>query len=113
MSTKKQEQENVLICGLGQAEIDQLKLEYGFLILGTVKQGGDTYHAIFKEPTLAVMKAVKKVEEKDKLQSSVNLFNNCVVAQDEAFEGRDYLKIQAAGSIAKHLQSFSVETKNL
>lgn len=110
---KEETMVEVLICGLDNTRIEALKAEHGFLILGTVKQGENTYHAIFKEPTTKVMKAVETVEKTDKLQASINMFNNCIVKCDDEINKRDYLKIRSVESVVKHMQSFSVEVKNL
>ncbi|MGB0869472.1 MAG: hypothetical protein ACPGSD_07730 [Flavobacteriales bacterium] len=113
MKKKETSVENALICGLDETAIDALKAEHGFLILGTVKQGGDVFHVIFKEPSTKVLKAIETVEKTDKLQASINMFNNCMVKCDDEIRDRDYLKIRSVESVVKHMQSFSVEVKNL
>lgn len=101
------------ICGLTPEEIEELKKEHGFLILGTVKHGNKEYQAIFKEPSYQVLEAIRKVQKNNDMQGAKAMYNNCVVIADKAIEDRDYLKIKAAESIGKHLQSFQVEVKNL
>lgn len=101
------------ICGLSEVQIQELKQEHGVLILGTVKQGEETFHAIFKEPSFQVLESVGAISEKSEVKGSVALYDNCVIAADEAFKTRDFLKLKAIESLAKHMNSFSVEVKNL
>ncbi len=101
------------ICGLTTAEIEELKATHGYLILATVKQGESTYHAIFKEPNEKVLESTRKISQKNEIQASLILYKNLVVAADEAFESRDFLRLKAAESIGVHMSSFSVDTKNL
>ena len=102
-----------LICGLADAQIQELKQEHGILILGTVKQGEETYHAIFKEPNFTVLESVGAISAKSEVKGSVALYDNCVIAADDAFKTRDFLKLKAIETLAKHMNSFSVEVKNL
>ena len=102
-----------LICGLSEVQIEELKQEHGVLILGTVKQGKETFQVIFKEPSFKVLEAVGKISEKNEVQGSLSLYNNCVVIADEAFNTREFLKLKAIESLTKHMNSFSVEVKNL
>ncbi len=102
-----------LICGFTQAQIQELKQEHGILILGTVKQGKETFEAIFREPSFQVLESVGAISEKSEVKGSVALYDNCVIAADDAFKTRDFLKLKAIETLAKHMNSFSVEVKNL
>ena len=102
-----------LICGLSQQQIDDLKQEHGVVILGTVKQGKETFQAIFKEPSFQVLESVGAISEKSEVKGSVALYDNCVLAADDAFKTRDFFKLKAIESLAKHMNSFTVEVKNL
>lgn len=102
-----------LICGLSEIQINELKQEHGVLILGTVNQDKETFQVIFKEPSFQVLEAVGKISEKNEVQGSLALYNNCVVKADEAFNSRDFLKLKAIESLTKHMNSFSVSVKNL
>lgn len=101
------------ICGLSESQIEELKQEHGILILGTVKQGEETFEAIFKEPSFQVLESVGAISEKSEVKGSVALYDNCVIAADDAFKTRDFLKLKAIETLAKHMNSFSVEVKNL
>ena len=101
------------ICGLSEAQIEELKQEHGVLILGTVKQGTESFHAIFKEPNFTVLESVGAISAKSEVKGSVALYDNCVITADEAFKTRDFLKLKAIETLAKHMNSFSVDVKNL
>ena len=101
------------ICGLSEDQIEELKQEHGVVILGTVKQGKDTFHAIFKEPNFTVLESVGAISAKSEVKGSVALYDNCVIVADEAFKTRDFLKLKAIETLAKHMNSFSVDVKNL
>lgn len=105
--------EEQLICGLSVAEIEDLKQQHGFLIVATVKQGENTHHAIFKEPNFQVLESSRKIGKTDEIKATKALYNNCIVKADDAIATRDYLKLKAVESVGKHMQSFSVEVKNL
>lgn len=47
---------NNTICGLTESQIQDLKEQHGFLIIGTVKQGDEEYNTIFKEPSFKAPK---------------------------------------------------------
>ena len=102
-----------LICGLSEVQIEELKQEHGVLILGTIKQGGETFHAIFKEPTITVVESTSKISEKSQVKGGIALYDNCVIVADEALKARDFLKVKAVEALGKHMTSFSVDVKNL
>lgn len=102
-----------LICGLSDIEILQLKEKHGFLILGEVKQAGTTYQAIFKEPDFKTLEATGAVGEKNAIKGTIALFDNCVIASDDALSQRDFLKLKAVECLAQHMNSFNVTVKNL
>ncbi|MBB5636748.1 hypothetical protein HDF26_005224 [Pedobacter cryoconitis] len=102
-----------LICGLSDAQILQLKEKHGFLILGEVKQAGTTYQAIFREPDFKTLEATGAVGEKNAIKGTIALFDNCVIASDDALSQRDFLKLKAVECLAQHMNSFNVTVKNL
>ncbi len=101
------------ICGLSTIEIDQLKAKHGILIEAIVKQGETEYKALFKEPNFAILEATGAISEKQAIKGTVALYDNCMVAQDEAFTQRDFLKLKAVECLALHMNSFSLSVKNL
>lgn len=101
------------ICGLTENEIVDLKKKHGFLIVGTVKQGDQEYHAIFKEPDFKTLEATGAIGEKNAIKGTVALYDNCVVVADADVNSRDFLKLKAVESLAQHMNSFSVTVKNL
>lgn len=105
--------EDVLICGKTPEEIQELKNKHGHLVLGEVKQGDKTYHAIFKEPTFKVLEATGSVSKSSEIKGTIALYDNCVVVADEEFKGRDFLKLKAVECLAHYMNSFSVSVKNL
>lgn len=101
------------ICGLTENQIQELKEKYGFLIIGTVKQGDSEYHAIFKEPSFKVLEAMGNIAKNNEVKGTIALYDNCIVASDDAFISRDFLKLKAVESLAQHMNSFNVSVKNL
>lgn len=102
-----------LICGLTEAEIQNLKEQHGALILGTVKQGDQEYHAIFREPNFKIMEAAGAVTERSEIRGTKALYDNCVVKADPEVEQRDMLQLKAVQAVAEYMQSFNVSVKNL
>lgn len=102
-----------IICGKTLEEIEVLKEKHGCLILATVKQGVETYNAIFKEPTYVVLEASRKISQTDEIKATKVLYKSCLVVADQEIADRDYLQVKAVESIGKHMTSFSVEVKNL
>ncbi|MDB0602638.1 hypothetical protein PL373_16170 [Tenacibaculum maritimum] len=105
--------ENQNICGLTPIEIEELKEKHGFLILASITQGENTYHAIFKEPNFNVLESTRKMSQNNEIKATTALYKNCIVKADEAISTRDYLQLKAAESIGAHMQSFSTKVKNL
>lgn len=104
---------NNTICGLTESQIQDLKEQHGFLIIGTVKQGDEEYNTIFKEPSFKVLEAMGAISKNNEVKGTVALYENCIVAADEAFQSRDFLKLKAVESLAQHMNSFNVTVKNL
>lgn len=102
-----------LICGLTEAEIQELKNEHGALILSTVSQGETEYQAIFKEPNQKTIEATNAISKTNEIKGTMALYSNCIVKADPEIETRDLLKIKAVQAVANHMQSFSVSVKNL
>ena len=109
----KKEETVINPCGLTDNEIIELKKKYGFLIVGTVKQGDQEYNAIFKEPDFKTLEATGSIGEKNAIKGTVALYDNSVVAADESINQRDFLKLKVVESLAQHMNSFSVTVKNL
>ena len=105
--------EDQLICGLSETEIQELKEKHGALILGTVKQGENEYHAIFKEPNFKTLEATGAVTERSVIRGTKALYDNCIVKADEEIEQRDLLQLKAVQAVAEYMQSFNVSVKNL
>ncbi len=111
----------VLICGLDAAGIEKLKETEGFLIHGFVKQNIGTpekpdfiiHRAIFREPDQKIMEAVGAISKTNEARGALAMYNNCMVKADPAIEARDLLKIKAVEAVVKHINSFSVDVKNL
>lgn len=101
------------ICGLDAQGIEALKEKEGFLILATVKQGGETYQAIFREPDFKILESTRKITASNELAGAKALYNNCMVLADKEFEDREYLRLKATENIGLHMESFSTEVKNL
>ncbi|WP_233860994.1 hypothetical protein [Tenacibaculum piscium] len=104
---------NDKICGLSVEEIENLKAKHGCLILATVKQADQKYHAIFKEPNFVTLESARTIGQTDEIKAAKTLYNNCIIVADLAIENRDYLRLKAVESVGKHMQSFSVDVKNL
>lgn len=105
--------ENQLICGLTEAEIQELKNQHGALILSTVKQGDNEYKAIFKEPNFKTLEATGAVTERSEIRGTKALYDNCIVKADPEVEQRDMLQLKAVQAVAEYMQSFNVSVKNL
>ena len=102
-----------LICGLTEAEIQELKTQHGALILATVSQGETEHHAIFKEPNFKTLEATGTISKSNEMKGTIALYDNCIVKADEEISQRDLLKLKAVQAVANHMQSFSVSVKNL
>lgn len=53
------------------------------------------------------------ISKNNEVKGTVALYENCIVAADEAFQSRDFLKLKAVESLAQHMNSFNVTVKNL
>ncbi len=103
----------ILICGLNEDQIQNLKRQHGFLVIVDVNQGGQKYNAIFKEPTFAILEPTGSIGKNNEIKAGVALYENCVLAVDEEVKGRDFAKLKALEGLAQHMQSFDVSVKNL
>ena len=112
-NTAQEAQEEVLICGYTPAQIEGLKKQHGFLVVVDVKQGDQTLHAIFKEPTFSVLEATGAIGKNSEIKGTVALYDNCIIKADAEIERRDFVKLKALEGLAKHMNSFSVDVKNL
>ena len=105
--------EEKLTCGLDATQIAALKKTHGFLVVVEVKQGEQTYNAIFKEPTFEVLEATGAVGKNSEIKGTIALYDNCIVKADPEIEGRDFAKLKALEGLAQHMNSFGVTVKNL
>ncbi|MPS74011.1 MAG: hypothetical protein E2590_12825 [Chryseobacterium sp.] len=102
-----------LICGLDENQQAELKLKYGFLIVGTVTQGENVYNAIFREPDFKVLEATGSLAKNNEVKATIALYDNCIVVADQEVTGRDFLRLKAVEAVAQHMNSFTVSVKNL
>ncbi|ENA1815587.1 hypothetical protein ABF174_002223 [Flavobacterium psychrophilum] len=102
-----------LVCGLTEPQIEALKNKHGFLVVVDVKQGENTFNAIFKEPTFEVLEATGAIGKNSEIKGTIALYENCVVKVDEEINQRDFAKLKALEGLAQHMNSFSVSVKNL
>jgi hypothetical protein len=102
-----------LICGHSQEQIAALKAKHGFIFLASIADQDNTYHAICKEPTMEAMQASQAIGKTDELKGSMVLYDNCVLAADDAIAGRFLLKVQVIKALGEKMNSLSVTTKNL
>lgn len=102
-----------LVCGLTGSQIALLKKQHGFLVVVEIKQGENTFNAIFKEPTFDVLEATGAIGKNSEIKGTVALYENCIIKADEEIEGRDFAKLKALEGLAQHMNSFSVGVKNL
>lgn len=103
----------VLVCGLTTTQIDALKKKHGFLVTVEVKQGENTYNAIFKEPTFEVLEATGAIGKNSEIKGTIALYENCIVIADDEIKNRDFAKLKALEGLAKHMNSFEISVKNL
>jgi hypothetical protein len=101
-----------LICGLTATQIEALKAKHHFLFLVTVNDGQQDHQAVCTEPTLEIMQATKSVGATDEMKGSMVLYDNCVLAADEAIKNRFTLKSQVIKAISDKMASIKVTTKN-
>lgn len=104
---------NNLVCGLTPQQIQDLKAKHHVLFEAIVKDGDNEFKAIFKEPDMAVLSAVNALSKTDELKGVLVLFDNCVLACDEAIRKRDILKIEVTKSISGRMTALSSSVKNL
>ncbi|UWY28803.1 hypothetical protein N4T20_02510 [Flavobacterium sp. TR2] len=71
------------------------------------------FHAIFKEPTFEVLEATGAIGKNSEIKGTVALYDNCIIKADDEISGRDFAKLKALEGLAKHMNSFSVDVKNL
>ena len=102
-----------LICGLDTAQIEDLKVEKGALVLIEVKSEEKTHQAIFIEPTFKDLEAISKISKSDEMKGLRAAYNNCIVKADEEIENRDMLKIKAVTALMERVQKTTAEAKNL
>lgn len=106
--------ENQLICGLTDLDLQELKAKYGHLVLVTIKDGEEAYDALFKEPTFKVLEIVQSLSGQGKgLESIGVVWNNCKVACDAGMDTRDVLKIKAVEALMLKTQEVKAEAKNV
>lgn len=72
-----------------------------------------TFHAIFKEPTFDVLEATGAIGKNSEIKGTVALYDNCIIKADDEITSRDFAKIKALEGLAQHMNSFSVNVKNL
>jgi hypothetical protein len=92
---------NELICGLTPDQINELKAKHGQLSLVTVVDGDEKYVGIFKEPTMDTLSAITALAKQDEVKASLALFDNCLLACDDAMKKRPRVRLSAIGNLAK------------
>lgn len=102
-----------LVCGLTPQQIQELKAKHHTIYQTEIKDGEETFLAIFREPDMTVLSAVNALGKTDELKGVLVLFDNCVVACDEAIRKRDLLKIEVSKSISSRMTALSSSVKNL
>lgn len=102
-----------LTCGLTQEAIDQLKKKHGALFVVEISDGEALYKAIFKEPDITILSAANTISKTDEIKGSMVLYENCLVAADEAIAKRDVLKMQVVGAIGERMTALTKTVKNL
>lgn len=101
-----------LICGLTATQIEALKLKHHFIFHVIVNDGQADYNAICTEPTLEIMEATKSVGATDEMKGSMVMFDNCVLAADDAIKNRFTLKSKVIKAISDKMAEIKVTTKN-
>lgn len=102
-----------IICGLTPDAIDKLKAKHGRLFQVDIADGSDTYSAIFKEPTMDILSAAGAVGKTDEIKASMVLYENCLIAADDAIKSRDMLKMQVVAAIGERMTALTKTVKNL
>lgn len=102
-----------LILEHGDKLQDRSKVEIQLLNAKEEYQINHTFHAIFKEPTFEVLEATGAIGKNSEIKGTVALYDNCIIKADDAISGRDFAKLKALEGLAKHMNSFSVDVKNL
>jgi len=115
ITIKKQtkQMENELICGLTPDQIDELKAKHGHLSLVTVTEGDGQYQGIFKEPTMDALSAITALAKQDEVKASLALFDNCVIACDDAMKKRPRVRLSAIAQLSEIMKPLEGHIKNL
>ena len=101
------------VCGLTAEKINQLKAQHGSLFQVDISDGAAIYSAIFKEPTMDVLSAASTVGKADEIKASMVLYDNCLIAADDAIKSRDMLKMQVVAAIGERMTALTRTVKNL
>lgn len=101
------------ICGLSPKEIDELKIKHHNIIVIQLTTKGKTHTAVFKEPTMQIMQAVNNMQKQDEFKGISVMYDNCIIAADDAITNRDMLKIKAIQGLNEYLNDCEIEEKNV
>lgn len=101
-----------LICGLSAVQIEALKAKHHFIFQVIVNDGQSDFNAICTEPTLEIMQSTKAIGATDEMKGSMVLYDNCVLAADDAIKNRFTLKSQVIKAISDKMAGIKVTTKN-
>ncbi len=107
------ETKNELICGLTPDQINELKAKHGHLSLVTVTEGDEKYVGIFKEPTMEALSAITALSKQDEVKASIALFDNCVLACDDAMKKRPRVRLSAIAQLSEIMKPLEGHIKNL
>ena len=104
---------NIVVCGLTSDDIARLKAKHGVLFQVDITDGKHVYSAIFKEPDMSILGAASALGKTDEIKASMVLYENCLIAADEAIKSRDMLKMQVVAAIGERMTALTKTVKNL
>lgn len=107
------ETHNEIICGLTPDQINELKAKHGRLSLVTVTDGEEQYVGVFKEPTMETLSAITTLAKQDEVKASLALFDNCLLACDEAMKKRPRVRLSAIAQLSEIMKPLEGHIKNL
>ena len=105
--------ENELICGLTSDQINELKAKHGRLSLVTVVDGDEKYVGVFKEPSMDTLSAITALAKQDEVKASLALFDNCLLACDDAMKKRPRVRLSAIAQLSEIMKPLEGHIKNL
>ena len=103
----------IIVCGVTQGQIDAWKREFKEVHLITVKDGENEINGIFRKPDMTILSAAGRVAKSDPMQSGQIMFDNCLLACDDALKTDDELKVSCFSKLGELFKIREASIKKL